>query len=518
MDFTKTVILQIIVFYCLVIAFRKSPTLRSVRWSAIGIILIIGLCFYFKIKYILVVGLGLWLVLILWPLLLIRRLNSLLMQSQFDRARWLALGMRWLMPTDGMWVYPQILRGLALQQRGDAPAAEEIFSRYRSDLRLMPRMAIALSYRVANRWSELIVWVEKQQNLIKIEQDRSPVRTYYLRALGETGDLPRLLALIDRLPHSSDLLITRLQALAFSGRPEAVAKIAPVVLGPRTVSEFWLGTAELAADRGSGRLSYLQDLWQSQGDQPTSELTAQDGYIKQDVNWRLTNSLPNLQNLAAADLALIDTLETAALQEIEHSQLIASSKAMPVTKILVWLNIGVYAAEKIFSSTAQLPWIASGGLIAPLVMAGEWWRLASANFLHLNLIHLLMNMLGLNYLGKFVEQRLGSLKFMLAYILTGIGSMACVTYVDWQSAANMRVTAGASGAIMGLLGVMGAIHLVSWWRKQTARASRELKSIGFAVGLQLIFDITNGQTSIVGHFSGLAIGLMIGIVLASKIK
>jgi rhomboid protease GluP len=196
---------------------------------------------------------------------------------------------------------------------------------------------------------------------------------------------------------------------------------------------------------------------------------------------------------------------------------------MPATNLLIWLNVGIFVAEigwKIFSATEQLPWIIDGGLSAPLVVTGQWWRLISANFLHINFIHLLMNMLGLNYLGKFVEHRLGTFKLIVAYVLTGLGSMACVTYVDlWQPSSELRRTAGASGAIMGLLGVVGAICLVSWWQHRIPVASRAMKSVGVAVGLQLLFDITNGHTSITGHFSGLAIGLIVGVVLASiKIK
>ena len=507
MSFTNTVILQIIIFYCLVIAFHKSPTLKSIRVSAIGLPLIIGLCWYLVPKYTLVVGLGLWLLLILWPFLLMRRLSVLLIQAKFDQASRHAARIRWLMPTDGMWVYPQILRGLALWQQGEVAPAEQILSRYQTDQRMMPRSAIALSYRVTNRWAEYLTWVDGQLSPIELAKDQSPIRTYYLRALGETGDLPRLLALIDRLPHSSDLLVSRLQTLAFCGRTASVAAIVPYALRPFPVTsqEFWLGTAELAAGQGRQRLHQLQ--------------TADNFYLQQDLSWRLTHPLPQLRQLQLDDWAMVSNIEAAALQEIDHGQIVPTKVSMPATKLLLWLNIGVFVAEigwRIFAAPPQLPWLSWGSLIAPLVMTGEWWRLISANFLHLNLIHLLMNMLGLNYLGKFVEHRLGTIKFIVAYVLTGIGAMACVTYVDlWQPATQIRATAGASGAIMGLLGVMGAIYLVSWWQHRAATASRELKSIGVAVGLQLIFDITNGHTSIVGHFSGLAIGLVVGVVLAS---
>jgi rhomboid protease GluP len=507
MSFTHTVIVQIIIFHCLAIALHKSPTLKSIRASAIGLSIVIGLSWYFAPKYTLVVSLGLWLLLILWPILMIRRLNTLVVNAQFDQASRHAARMRWLMPTDGMWVYPQILRGLALCQQGEVTAAEAILSRYQADRRMMSRHAIALSYRITNRWAEYLTWVDGQLSPIELERDQSTIRTYYLRALGETGNLSRLVKLIDRLPHSSDLLLPRLQTLAFCGRTESVAAIAPYALRPFPVTsqEFWLGTAELAAGQGKQRLINLQ--------------AADSFYLQQDLSWRLAHPLPNLQQLQPPDWVLVSNIEAVARQEIDRSQIVPTNASMPATKVLLWLNIGVFVAEigwKMFAGSPQLPWLSWGSLIAPLVIAGEWWRLITANFLHLNFIHLLMNMLGLIYLGKFVEHRLGTIKFIVAYALTGIGAMACVTYVDlWQPSAQIRATAGASGAIMGLLGVMGAIYLVSWWQHRAATASRELKSIAVTVGLQLLFDITNGHTSITGHFSGLAIGLVVGVVLAS---
>jgi rhomboid protease GluP len=511
MSFTNTVILQIIIFYCLVIALRKTPTVKSLRLGAFGVAVVSGWCWYGLPKYALGIGLGLYLPLVLLPMLLLRHLTSLLATAQFESAARWARGVRWLVPTDGMWVYPQILQGLAFWQQGKNTMATKIFHRHQADPRMMPRSAIALSYRLANSWAEYLAWADRQFSPSQLERDRSPIKTYYLRAIGETGDLPRLLAWLDRSTTDPDLRLVQLQTLALCGRTTAVAQLAPQVLSawPLSVSEFWLGTAELAAGQSPERLRQLTN--------------TTDAYVEQDVKWRLTQALPNLRQLSREDWEVVDRIAAAALQDTDHSQLTSGATAIPATNFLIWLNIGIFGAEfvwKILGQPAPLPWVVEGGVIAPLVMTGEWWRLISANFLHVNFIHLLMNMLGLNYLGKFVEQQLGTVRFLVAYALTGLGAMACVTYVDlWRATTPPSVTAGASGAIMGLLGVMGAIYLVSWWQHQTPRASRELKSIGIAVGLQLIFDLTNGHTSIVGHFSGLAIGLVVGLGLASiKIK
>jgi rhomboid protease GluP len=187
-----------------------------------------------------------------------------------------------------------------------------------------------------------------------------------------------------------------------------------------------------------------------------------------------------------------------------------------VTNFLITINVLVFCAELVWRlglGHQGMSFLHLGGLFAPKVLAGEWWRLVTANFLHLGIVHLGLNMFGLLYLGKFVEQRLGTFRFSLAYAIAGIGSMLAITYVDTKWLTTPTVTVGASGAIMGLLGTMGAIHLIDWQGGTARSAAREFRVVLFSVGFQLVFDLTNGHTSIVGHFSGLFIGFLVGLVL-----
>ncbi len=189
-----------------------------------------------------------------------------------------------------------------------------------------------------------------------------------------------------------------------------------------------------------------------------------------------------------------------------------------MTNFLIAINVLVFWAGLMWQSKPGhnvLALLNAGGLIGTQVVAGEWWRIVTANFLHLDLLHLAMNMFALMYLGKFVEHSLGTFRFSLAYIISGLGSMLVITYVDTKWITTPQVTVGASGAIMGLLGVMGAIHLVGWHSGRAKSAARELRVVLFSVGFQLVFDLINGHTSIVGHFSGLTIGFFAGLVLLS---
>jgi membrane associated rhomboid family serine protease len=86
-------------------------------------------------------------------------------------------------------------------------------------------------------------------------------------------------------------------------------------------------------------------------------------------------------------------------------------------------------------------------LWAPFVGAGDYWRLITAAFLHYGPFHLLLNMLGLYWFGSLLEQRIGSGRFLLLYLVSGLAGSAGALVVSPNNP-----TVGASGAIFGILG------------------------------------------------------------------
>ena len=95
----------------------------------------------------------------------------------------------------------------------------------------------------------------------------------------------------------------------------------------------------------------------------------------------------------------------------------------------------------------------------------QWWRFITPMFVHINVLHLLMNMFGLLVLGPFVEKLYGSAKFVVFWVLTGIaGTVGSYLTVRPRLAngllgsfifhKNDWPAAGASGALFGLIGVL----------------------------------------------------------------
>lgn len=95
----------------------------------------------------------------------------------------------------------------------------------------------------------------------------------------------------------------------------------------------------------------------------------------------------------------------------------------------------------------------------------QWWRFITPMFVHIDVIHLLMNMFSLLMIGPFVEKLYGSAKFIVFWVVTGIaGSVGSYLTVRPSLATGPLGSfifmsrdvpaAGASGALFGLIGVL----------------------------------------------------------------
>lgn len=154
-----------------------------------------------------------------------------------------------------------------------------------------------------------------------------------------------------------------------------------------------------------------------------------------------------------------------------------------------------------------------GALVPQSVQLGQWWRLLSANFLHYGWLHLLTNMLGLYFLGKPIEKSLGTWRYLCVYFVSGVGSMSAFALWALQVGNPAQILVGASAAIMGLVGVIGAIFLQGWRREKTRLAARRLRFILVVIGLQFAFDLSSPQVSFLSHLFGLILGFLAGNLL-----
>jgi rhomboid protease GluP len=121
---------------------------------------------------------------------------------------------------------------------------------------------------------------------------------------------------------------------------------------------------------------------------------------------------------------------------------------------------------------------------------------------HIGIIHLLLNMYALIYIGILLEPYLGKARFLSAYLLTGI----CASTVSlwWH---DLTVSAGASGAIFGMYGVFLAMLTTDLVPREVRK--NLLASIAVFVGYNLLNGLKGGIDN-AAHIGGLLSGAVIG--------
>lgn len=144
-----------------------------------------------------------------------------------------------------------------------------------------------------------------------------------------------------------------------------------------------------------------------------------------------------------------------------------------------------------------------GALVPSLVRGGQWWRLVTFNFLHIGLVHLMFNSSALFSIGPQVEEAFGSQKFVFIYIGTGVAS-GIASYLFLPAG-----TAGASGAIFGLIGVMA----VYGYRLGGSFGRALTRQMLIWAGIGVLFGFFIGANN-VAHIGGFVAGGALGFVLA----
>jgi rhomboid protease GluP len=196
--------------------------------------------------------------------------------------------------------------------------------------------------------------------------------------------------------------------------------------------------------------------------------------------------------------------------------LIAQSRRTPVTVGLVALNTLVFLATVLAGAEWLVPrgivQIAWGSNFGPFTTDGEWWRVLTSLFIHFGVIHLAFNMWALATFWPLAERLYGSVNYLLIYLVAGVaGSFASIS---WRPDIN---SAGASGAIFGILGALLAAHL----RTGGTYPNSVLRPLRNSTLVFVSFALLNGFSTKgiddAAHLGGLTAGFLIGLVTARPI-
>ena len=122
-------------------------------------------------------------------------------------------------------------------------------------------------------------------------------------------------------------------------------------------------------------------------------------------------------------------------------------RVAPVTVSLAGACVAGYMLEIFFLSGARGADLSQWALSGNALSEGRWWTLVTHLFLHANLLHLLVNVLGLWFIGPEVEYLLGRAKYLVLYFLSGIAGGLLQTFFSPPTSELI----GASGSVSGLL-------------------------------------------------------------------
>jgi rhomboid protease GluP len=386
---------------------------------------------------------------------------------------------------------------------------------------------IAMLYLAAHRWDEAIQHAEAHVfGALPVEEPgphvalrralgvTPPLWVELLGAYGYVGDLEkcgRMLARLEEACAGTDdsalwLHRGRLMFLALAGRPDAVR----VLVEPKRARHM----------TSSARAYWVAVAHERHGDVQAAEA----GYSKARALTRgrprvlLDRAFERLQSARRSGVELGDTAK----------ELVARVEAAPPPEVAARARPPGMLATQILSAALIVPalvislfvgpatdvgvLVRSGALVRGLV-AAEPWRLVSCIFIHVGTVHLVVNVLGLWFLGRLAEGLFGRWRLVAIFAVSGlVGSLA-----SWQ-ASPAGMSAGASGAIFGVLGAL--LVELTWQRKRYRGAwSRGIwGSLALVTVAQVAVGFFYPVTDQWAHGGGLVAGAVLGFVLSPHLR
>jgi rhomboid protease GluP len=151
-----------------------------------------------------------------------------------------------------------------------------------------------------------------------------------------------------------------------------------------------------------------------------------------------------------------------------------------------------------------------GAMYNPLLaISHQFWRLFTAQFLHIGLLHIASNAVMIYYMGQVMEPLMGHGRFLATYLLSGVGG----NLLAFAFANDNSLSAGASTALFGLFGALCALGLAN--RSQAGIAYFARQAFALAV-INIILDLFMPHIDIFGHLGGLISGFFLAIVFGSN--
>lgn len=184
-----------------------------------------------------------------------------------------------------------------------------------------------------------------------------------------------------------------------------------------------------------------------------------------------------------------------------------------VTYALIAINVLVFVLMYIFGKGSEdnLTLMRFGALNTFFVVNyHQYYRIITSAFIHIGILHLVLNMYALYILGKDIETFYGKIKYLFIYLISAIvGSLISLLFVSEQS-----ISAGASGAIFGLMGAL----LYFGYHYRALLNNALTKQIIPVILINLAIGFTLSGINNFAHLGGLLGGFLASVAVGVKYK
>lgn len=198
----------------------------------------------------------------------------------------------------------------------------------------------------------------------------------------------------------------------------------------------------------------------------------------------------------------------------QRNSSIRTFELTPMNTILIMINIVVFLYQEHIGDTLDAYFLYENGGLAvyKVLVEKDYSCLLTSAFMHMGFGHLFNNMLVLACIGDNVERAIGKWKYLALYILSAIGASLLSVCWFYMIGEYYSVSAGASGAVFGVIGALLYIVIKNKGRLEDMRSSQLLMFI--------IISLYHGFNSVsvnnVAHIGGLMIGIVFAIFLYHK--
>lgn len=384
---------------------------------------------------------------------------------------------------------------------------------------------IAMLYLAAYRWRDGIAYAEEHL-MPRVHDGRGegtslrdelgiapPVWIELLGAYGRIGDLDqaaRMMARLELVCSGRDdaslwLHRARLMFLALAGRPDAVR----VLVAPQwsrhmtpAARTYWIGVAlQHGGDREGATAAFERARSRSRG--RPREL--------------IDEAIARLSDTPAVVLSPLAT-EVVAKLEAEPPPApikLPEARSSKVTWALTLSVVGVAIATQLLVGSTSDPGVLMrvGAMVRGRIDDGEWWRLISCVFIHVGTVHLIVNAIAIYFLVKVLEEVFGPARTLAIYLGAGFAG-ALASYL----ASPIGVSAGASGAVFG---VLGALFIELTLHRSRYRAawkngmwSRIVLVTVAQAGIGFLYPVIDQWA----HGAGLVAGIVLGAALSPSVR